>query len=135
MSYTIIIFNATDAWTNPVYSFKINLVSRELSVEYTNTHGGVTTNGIALNESQYNHIKLIASPNIFEKYRNESWKIKPEWLLDPYDWKAQFIYDDGTPMLTLATELQQFSAPPALVTLVNYVMKIGTLGNFGGKVF
>lgn len=135
MSYITIIFNATDAWINPIYSFKINLVSRELSVEYTNTNGGVTTNGIVLNESQYQHIKLIASPKIFEKYRDGSWKVKTEWMLDPFDWKAQFVCDEGNPMLTLATELESYPAPPALVTLVNYVMKIGTLGNFGGKLF
>ena len=62
MAYTMILFNAKDSWHNPIYSFKINMLTRELSVEYSNNTGGITTNGVALNERQYQHIKRLAAP-------------------------------------------------------------------------
>lgn len=135
MAYTTIIFNARDAWDRPVYAFKVNMLTRELSVEYSNNTGGITTNGVALNERQYSHIKRLAAPAIFEKFRDDSWKEHMAWMLDPNDWKAQFISDDGTPMLTMETNLNPYPAPPALVALVEYVMHIGTLGNMSWRMF
>ena len=135
MGYTTIIFNAKDAWCRPVYSFKVNMLTRELSVEYSNNTGGFTINGVLLNERQYKNIKRLASPDIFEKFRDDRWKECAEWMLDPNEWEARFISDDGTSMLTMETKFDLYPVPPALVELVEYVMDIGTLGNMNRRLF
>ena len=135
MAYTIITFNARDAWHRDIYSFRVNMVTHELSVEYSNNTGGRTMNGVVLNEKQYNHIKRLTSPLMFEKYRDGAWKKNTEWLLDPNDWNVRFISDDGTPMLTMESNLESYSAPPALVALVEYIMHIGAFENMGHRLF
>ena len=97
--------------------------------------GGQTMNGVVLNEKQYNHIKRLTSPLVFEKYRDGAWKKNTEWLLDPNDWDVRFISDDGTPMLTMESNLESYPAPPALVALVEYIMHIGTFENMGHRLF
>lgn len=135
MAYTMILFSAKDSWHNPIYSFKINMLTRELSVEYSNNTGGITTNGVALNERQYQHIKRLAAPRIFEKFRDGSWKEHMDWFPDPNEWEAQFISDDGTAMLTMERHFESYPAPPALAALVEYVMHIGALGNMNHLLF
>lgn len=135
MAYTTILFCARDMWNRPAYSFKINMLTHELSVEYSNNTGGITINGIVLNEQQYQHIKRLANPVIFEKFRDGGWKKQSEWMLDPNIWEAQFISDDRTPMLSMETGFDSYPAPPALKALVEYVMHIGTLGNMGCRLF
>ena len=135
MAYTMILFSARDSWHKPIYSFKINMLTRELSVEYSNNTGGITTNGGALNERQYQHIKRLAAPRIFEKFRDGAWKEHMDWFPDPNEWEAQFISDDGTAMLTMESHSQPYPAPPALVALVEHVMHIGALGNMNHPLF
>ena len=130
MNYTTIIYSCEDAWNNPCFSFKINFLTHELSVEYKNNKGGVTLNGITLDEKQYNHLKQLSLPHIFEKFRDDKWKEKPEWMvLDGAIWEAKFLCDDGRPMLIMQSNLEPYPQPPILKSLIDYVLKIGTLGN------
>ena len=61
MAYTTIIFEAIDAWFFDVCSFKIDLISEELSLIYRNSFGGYTINGIRLNRNQIKRIKKLSS--------------------------------------------------------------------------
>ena len=127
MSYTTIIFNANDAWGFDICSFKVNLVAKELSIYYRNNKGGYTSSGINLTENEAKHINYVASPKIFENFRDGKWREKMEvvWILDGIEWEMQFISNDGRPILEIKSDMKPFLPPPSLVTLVNYVLKIG----------
>lgn len=108
MAYTLVRFRSSDAWGRYVYSFKLNMITKELSVEYVNNTGGLTMNGVVLNERQYNHIRQLIRQPVIEKFRDGSWKSCDGWMLDPNSWEATFLSDDGTSMLKLDNNQGQY---------------------------
>ncbi|MBQ2677267.1 MAG: hypothetical protein IJF54_07720 [Clostridia bacterium] len=137
MAYTTIIFEAIDAWFFDVCSFKIDLISEELSLIYRNSFGGYTINGIRLNRNQIKRIKKLSSPNIFEEFRDEKWKEskKTAYLLDGIHWNVQFTSDNGLPILTMKNYSCNYLPPPALADLVNYAIEIGKPQNKNFRLF
>lgn len=127
MGYTIIIFNANDAWGFEICSFKVNLIASELSISYRNKKGGYTTSGINLTNEEIAHINYILSPKIFEKFRDGKWREKLEavWILDGIEWEAQLVSDDGLPLLEIKSDMKPYLPPKNLKMLVNYVLQIG----------
>ena len=135
MAYTQIIFEAEDAWLQPEYSFKVNLISREVSIAYLNNHGGHTTNGMKISDKQCKRIRRICNPQEVEKFRVTELQ-KENWLLDPNYWKLQITSDDGNAVLILENKGFPPCLPPSfLVELVEYVFQIAAFDNFGGRVF
>lgn len=135
MAYTQIIFEAEDAWLQPAYSFKVNLISREASIAYLNNHGGHTTNGVKLTDKQFRRIRKICNPQEVEKFRDADLETE-NWLLDPNYWKLQITSDDGIAVLILENKEFPSCLPPSfLIELVEYVFQIAAFDNFGGRVF
>lgn len=138
MSYTVIVFQAHDVSMRDLYSFKINFPSRELSVEYQNDAGGYTAHGINMNGQQYHHLLKLAAPHKFECFRNRKWNEGDEdrWITyTPNVWKLQISSDDGLPLFVLESNGEPCDAPKAIVELVEYVMRIGTFGNYTFSLF
>ena len=136
MAYTQILFEATDAWGEDVCSFKVNMVARELAIEYRNMYGGRTTNSFRMSDSQYSHIKMIASEKIFERFRDGKWKKETEWTMDAHIWKASFISDSGNPLLIIESDkATTYVPPPAFVALVEYVVRISSFENNSSRLF
>ncbi len=135
MAYTQIIFEAEDAWLQPAYSFKVNLISREASIAYLNNHGGHTTNGVKLTDKQLRRIRKICNTQDVEKFRDAELE-KENWLLDPNYWKLQISSDDGNAVLILENKGFPPCLPPSfLVELVECVLQIVAFDNFGCKTF
>lgn len=131
MAYTQILFEVTDAFEKDICSFKINMVAREIAIEYRNMYGGRTTNSFSMSDSQYNHIKMISSEKVFERFRDGKWKKETEWAMDSHNWKAIFISDSGKPILVIESDKSITYIPPsALITLVEYVVQISSFDNF-----
>lgn len=137
MAYTTIVFNASDAWGTDICSFKVNLIAEELSITYRNNNGGYTTNGIKLASKELKHIKQATSQKIFEKFRDGKWKEEMDavWMVDGIEWEAQFVSDDGLPMLEFKNEMQSYLPPPILRELVNYVLRIGAPKSIDLEIF
>jgi hypothetical protein len=138
MAYTVIAFHAQDENLRDIYSFKINFPARELSVEYRNDAGGVTAHGMNLNEQQYHHLLELASSHKFEYYRNQEWQRDAEahWLTyEPNRWKLQISSDDGLSLLVIENTQVNTEVPQVVSNLVEYVMQIGTFGNYTFSLF
>lgn len=138
MAYTSIVFQAQNACLQDLYSFKINFPSRELSVEYRNDAGGYTVHGMNLNGQQYHHLLNLASPHKFERFRDQKWYDGAEanWITyDPNKWTLQISSDNGLPLLELERSCECYDDPKVIVDLVEYVMQIGTFGNYTFSLF
>lgn len=138
MAYTVIVFQAQDDALRDIYSFKINFPARELSVEYRNDAGGVTTHGMTLNGQQYHHLLKLASPHKFECFRNQEWQRDEEerwYTYEPNRWKLQISSDDGLSLLVIENTPVTIVVPEVVSNLVEYVMRIGTFGNYTFDLF
>lgn len=125
MYYTKIIFNSGD-WKKLTYSFKLNMLCRELEIIYDNFLGGYTTKGIKLNRNQYAHLKQLLKIENFKKYRDNLNIDNYISLLDTYRWSLQCISNDGEPMLEIPNRGDDYIMPPDFViNLVEYIAKIG----------
>jgi hypothetical protein len=138
MAYTVIVFQARNVSLQDLYSFKINFPSRELSVEYRNDSGGYTIHGMNLNGQQYHHLLKLASPQKLEYFRGRKWTEEAEqkWITyEPNVWKMEISSDDGLALLVLEHGYEPCEAPKVIVDLVEYVMQIGTFGNYTFGLF
>lgn len=138
MAYTLIVFHAQNSCLQDLYSFKINFLARELSVEYRNDSGGYTVHGMNLTGQQYHHLMMLASPHKFEQFRKQNWhsESKEHWIAyDPNRWILQITSDDGLPLLEFERNHECYDDPKAIVDLVEYVMQIGTFGNYTFSLF
>ena len=138
MAYTVIAFQAQNEALRDIYSFKINFPARELSVEYRNDAGGVTVHGMNLNGQQYHHLLKLASPNKFECFRDQKWSEEAEerWMeFEPNRWKLQITSDDGLSLLVIENTSMCIAVPQAVSDLVEYIMRIGTFGNYTFSLF
>ncbi|ATD54101.1 hypothetical protein [Clostridium chauvoei] len=125
MYYTKIIFNSGD-WKKLTYSFKLNMLCRELEIIYDNFLGGYTTKGIKLNRNQYAHLKQLLKIENFKKYRDNLNIDNYISLLDTYRWSLQCISNDGEPMLEIPNRGDDYIMPPDFViNLVEYIAEIG----------
>lgn len=125
MYYTKIIFNSGD-WKKLTYSFKLNMLCRELEIIYDNFLGGYTTKGIKLNRNQYAHLKQLLKIENFKKYRDNLNIDNYISLLDTYRWNLQCISNDGEPMLEIPNRGDDYIMPPDFViNLVEYIAEIG----------
>lgn len=135
MAYTQIIFTADDAWAIYAYSFKINMICRELSIEYKDNRGNYNMKGIKLNSEQIEHINDICAENIVEKYRTENHLKEAIFPLDPNLWKLQIMSDDGNSILQLEDRSGKFYCPDFLVELIEYVIDISAIKDRGFRLF
>ena len=90
-----------------------------------------------ISKDKAKHINYVASPKIFENFRDGKWREKMEtvWILDGIEWEMRFISNDGRPILEIKSDMKPFLPPPGLVTLVNYVLKIGLPKDYKSNLF
>ena len=132
--YSNIIFSANDVWGKYVYSFRINLKARELSLEYKNNQGGYTTNGIDITDEKIKHIENICAKatKFFESPKFE----KDTLSLDPNTWELKMVKSDGSPSLELEYGVtDDFGVPDFITELVGLIMDLASFDNKGFRYF
>ena len=132
--YSNIVFSANNTWGNYLYSFHINMKTRELSLEYRNNQGGYTTNGINIPDKKFRHIRKICAEatSFFESPKFE----KDVFPLDPNTWELKMVKNTGSPSVELEfTATDDFIVPDFVVELVSLTMDLASFDNKGFKYF
>lgn len=91
-----------------------------------------------LSEQQYHHLLKLASPQKFECFRDCKWaeEVEQKWITyDANVWKMEISSDDGLALLVLEHEYEPCETPKVIVDLVEYVMQIGSFGNYTFSLF
>ena len=129
MTYNNIVFHVDNFLGEYLYSFKINMQTQQLSVEYKNNQGGYTSNGISLGSRQIKYITKISDRA--EEYRSKLNLIKQTISFHVNSWSLQITNDDGKSMLELKNfhDGDIYFTPDFIKELVDFVMGLATFDN------